>query len=61
MICALPEGIASLIRGAETTNPSRTIATWFKGDSRVVTRLVIAPKAFVPSPLKDRDTYQAKP
>ena len=61
VIWALPDGIASVMRGDETTNPSRTIATWFVGSGSPVTRAVSAPNADVPSLLNVRLTYQALP
>ena len=61
VICAFPEGIASVMRGAETTNPSSTIATWLVGSGRDVTRAVSAPNAEVPSLLNVRLTNQALP
>ena len=61
MICALPDGITSVIRGDDTTRPSRTIATWFVGSGSEVTLEVRAAKAVVPSPSNTRLTDQALP
>ena len=47
--------------GADTTNPSSTIATWFNGAPSDVTRDVSAPNADVPSPLKSRVTIHWLP
>ena len=50
--------MASLILGAETTSPSRTIATSFCGAGSFVTDVVSAPNFEVPTPLKLSKTYQ---
>ena len=56
VISALPSEITWLVRGAETTRPSSTIANWFCGSCRLISRSVTSRNSSAPSRSNSRLT-----